>query len=95
MTNNVLSGIFLSFNDRECRAIWEAVTAEGHPESIDGLKEWILERVAEGSEEEPQGPTDRVLKSVEEYLRGHPEEVSRFTYLGKAAIKDMIRRFSR
>jgi cytochrome c-type biogenesis protein CcmH/NrfG len=91
MMSEQLSGIFLSFDESQCESIWDAVKAAGYSPDTDGLKSWILSKTTESPQERTS--SDRVLEALEEYLRGHPEEVKRYALLGQAAIRDIFGRF--
>lgn len=72
-----ISGLFLSFTDKELAVVYEGLKDFGYEQDVKGLKKWILDQLT--GEEMPEMPretaADRVMDRLEDYLIGNPEAV--------------------
>lgn len=88
--SKALSGLWLSFSEKEVADIWQSVAEDGYEPNTEGLKMWILDQARMPAE--PETSTDRVLKHVEQYIRAHPEEIKKYGGIGAFAIRNIFRK---
>jgi len=77
-----IPGYFLSFTPEEKRAIDEMLLDEGYEPGIGGIKKLLLDFCEPGESVEMDGPVDRVLDRVENYVRSNPDTIKKAVDLG-------------
>lgn len=90
--NSEITGIFLSFDEKELADIKRRLDLIGYKPDAEGLKKLILEALCDSEgEEETEGPADRLIRSASEYIHQNPEKI----VMGIAAIKNIAKMIKR
>ena len=87
-----IPGYFLSFTPPEKLAIDEMLMSGGYEPGGAGVKRFLLDVLESDENVETEGPVDRLMNKVEDFVIGNPETVKKAIDLGGAILKTVRRR---
>lgn len=90
-TNKAIGGWFISFTEEEEADIQEALIADEYEPTPAGLREFVLDIIAEDSSEEARRKTDAsIAETLSQYIKEHPEKINQFANMGRAAVSSAV-----
>ena len=94
-----IPGWFLTFSDKESKALEAGLDALGYENTAKGLKDFVLDTLEDETADPSQERHERhrtqdasIASQVAGYLREHPEVLGTYANLGKTAANMLIQK---